>query len=181
MPFVVEMLSKYRYDILIFITNFKMWSCYLIFRIKKSLNQLNQSLIRHRPVFNNKLLCALMKIINEKFNPFCCYRNTRRERKKKSSYSFEINFLKYKTSMIKIKNKLFWTKPGVQVTIPTWILDLSIGTVNLLSKGLTSLRSTDSFAVEHFLIPNCFIAKHRFIDRIKLNPQLNHLFNIWSS
>lgn len=104
------MLSKCRYDVLIFIKNFKMWSCYLIFRKKKSLNQLNQILTRHRPVFNNQLLCALMKIINEKFNPFCCYRNTRRERKKKSSYSFKINFLKYKTSMIKIKKQTFLNK-----------------------------------------------------------------------
>lgn len=101
---------------------------------------------------------------------------------KKSSYSFEINFLKYKTPMIKIKNKLFWTKPSVHVTIPTWILDLAIGTVSILRKArLTSLGSTVSFAVEHFLIPKCFIAKHQFIDRIKFHHQLNHLFNIWSS
>lgn len=100
---------------------------------------------------------------------------------KKSSYSFEINFLKYKTPMIKMKNKLFWTKPSVHVTIPTWILDLAIGTVSILRKGLTSLGSTVSFAVEHFLIPKCFIAKHQFIDRIKFHNQLNHLFNIWSS
>lgn len=101
--------------------------------------------------------------------------------KKKSSYSFEINFLKYKTPMIKIKNKLFWTKPSVHVTIPTWILDLAIGTVSILRKGLTSLGSTISFAVEHFLIPKCFIAKHQFIDGIKFHHQLNHLFNIWGS
>lgn len=75
-------------------------------------------------------------------------------------YLFEINFFKYKILMIKIKNKFFWIKLSVYVIIFIWILDMVIGMVSILRKGLTSLGSIVFFAVEYFLIFKCFIVKY---------------------
>lgn len=79
---------------------------------------------------------------------------------KKLLYLFEINFFKYKILMIKIKNKFFWIKLSVYVIIFIWILDLVIGMVSILRKGLMFLGSIVFFVVEYFLIFKCFIVKY---------------------